>query len=426
MKLRLAPAGPHRPRGSSRHLRETDAATARATSAVARVGPFSHAKKLRPCFKATAMSAARRRLVIDTDTGVDDAQALVSAVAWARRHPSELRIEAVLVSHGNAGLAHTQGNAVACLVASGVPPRKSGNESSGSLPHIPVYIGAATPLAHKEGSELLHAAEIHGADGLGDTGFGAAAPAADYVDRSMTAVEALLRLAAEPCGVPLDVLTLGPLTNLAQALLAAPQTLPSQLGTVYVMGGAHTGRGNTTPSAEFNVAADPEAAEVVFRLAPFVVAVTWETTLACGLGFDWMAGWLGEGRPHTPPAAFLSAVSANLMQMAAQPSLYHKFGYLVPDPLAAFVAVVGVEASGARCVGPYRLRVECTGKLTRGATIVDWDDLAPYDEEGDGSEAGGAGATPAPRRSSRLKNTVIVEGVDMGAFKAFLMAGVTE
>ena len=121
---------------------------------------------------------------------------------------------------------------------------------------VPVYAGCPAPLLHP----ALDAAFVHGHDGFGDTGY---APAARKADAEHAAL-ALLRLSHEHAG-RLLVVALAPLTNLALALKLDP-TLPRRVARLVVMGGAVTGHGNMTPSAEFNVGFDPEAARGVLGL----------------------------------------------------------------------------------------------------------------------------------------------------------------
>jgi purine nucleosidase len=173
-------------------------------------------------------------LLIDTDTGIDDAVAL----ALAARLPA-LRVVAVTTVHGNATIPHATRNAR--LVA-----RRAGLTAT-------VTAGAEQPLARAP----YAARETHGDEGLGyhhpDV------PAIPEPDRASEALAAAAREHA-----PLTLCCLGPLTNLARALSAHPD-LPSLLGPVYAMGGALAVRGTQTERSEFNWWADPEAADVVLR-----------------------------------------------------------------------------------------------------------------------------------------------------------------
>ena len=131
-------------------------------------------------------------------------------------------------------------NVAACMQASGVA--------------IPVYSGADHPL-HKP--DHADASFWHGNDGLGDSLLGSRADASVVV-QDRKAWEAIVTEALADAATPLDVVCLGPLTNLALAIQSSRE-LPTRLGTVYCFAGAHTGRGNASPlTAEYNVATDPE------------------------------------------------------------------------------------------------------------------------------------------------------------------------
>ena len=179
----------------------------------------------------------RQSLIIDCDPGVDDAVGLLLAFA-----SPELDLRAVTTVGGNVPLEKTTRNARIIRQVAG-------------RDEVPVFAGAARPLRR----EPAGAGEFHGAEGLGD--LEAVEPRAPAAEGS--AVEAIARIvmAAEPGSVALAVM--GPMTNVALALRAEPR-LAGRLGPVVVMGGARAEGGNITPSAEFNIWADPEAAAEVF------------------------------------------------------------------------------------------------------------------------------------------------------------------
>jgi purine nucleosidase len=179
----------------------------------------------------------RQSLIIDCDPGVDDAVGLLLAFA-----SPELDLRAVTTVGGNVPLEKTTRNARIIRQVAG-------------RDEVPVFAGAARPLRR----EPAGAGEFHGAEGLGD--LEAVEPRTPAAEGS--AVEAIVRIvmAAEPGSVALAVM--GPMTNVALALRAEPR-LAGRLGPVVVMGGARAEGGNITPSAEFNIWADPEAAAEVF------------------------------------------------------------------------------------------------------------------------------------------------------------------
>jgi purine nucleosidase len=178
---------------------------------------------------------APKPLIIDCDPGVDDAIALLLALA----SPDEFDLLGITTVAGNVPLALTQANARRiCHLA--------------QRPDVPVYAGCPRPLLRS----LTTAAEIHGATGLQ----GADLPEPTMAVQSQHAVPFLIeRLTTAPA--PITIATLGPLTNLAVALIQCPEIAQS-IDQVVMMGGA-LGGGNITPAAEFNIYVDPHAAKVV-------------------------------------------------------------------------------------------------------------------------------------------------------------------
>lgn len=179
----------------------------------------------------------KRTLLIDSDAGIDDAQALILGL----RSPL-VEILAVTATHGNVGLGFVEGNICACL------------DVAGRIDDIPLYLGAESPLVTKADED---ASEWHGKDGLGDTRLGITAPRS-CIRRDMTAAQALADLPQRHVaagGDPVDIVTLGPLTNLALAVRLDPR-ITASVGTVFVMGGAERGHGNVgfpNLCAEYNM-----------------------------------------------------------------------------------------------------------------------------------------------------------------------------
>ncbi|MBW8850770.1 MAG: nucleoside hydrolase [Xanthomonadales bacterium] len=277
-------------------------------------------------------------LLIDTDPGVDDALALLMAFD-APRH----EVVALTIAAGNVGLGHTVANALKLCEVAGV--------------EVPVFAGCDAPLLHP----APDASYVHGRDGFGDIGY---APAARQAEAEHAAL-AILRLSHAHAG-RLVVCMLGPLTNLAVALKLDP-TLPQRVGRIVVMGGAVTGQGNTTPTAEFNIGFDPEAAWVVFEAfaaAGKVVEVAdWEAVIRHGFLHTDVEAWL---RADHPRARFYEAISRRTREWSAglRGERWH-----AADALA--MALV-VAPEHALTLERRPLRVELNGAETRGATVVDW------------------------------------------------------
>ncbi|MGB3137391.1 MAG: nucleoside hydrolase, partial [Nodosilinea sp.] len=176
-----------------------------------------------------------RPLIIDCDPGVDDAIALLLAFA----SPDEFDLLGVTTVAGNVPLALTQANARrVCHLA--------------QRADVPVYAGCPRPLLRS----LTTAEDIHGSTGLGDGLL--PDPTMPLQDQHAVAflIERLMTAAT-----PITLATLGPLTNLAVALIQCPEIVQG-LDRVVMMGGS-LGAGNVTPTAEFNIYVDPHAAKVV-------------------------------------------------------------------------------------------------------------------------------------------------------------------
>lgn len=174
-------------------------------------------------------------LVLDVDTGVDDAFALMLAA----RHP-DADLRAVTCVAGNAGVDQVVANTLQVLDASGAP-------------EVPVARGAARPLL----APARDAGHVHGSDGLG----GFARPT-DRRASPLTAVE-LLRSTLERAigdGEQITLVPTAPLTNIALLLRTFPAVAPG-IGRIVFMGGSAS-RGNATAAAEFNIWHDPEAAAI--------------------------------------------------------------------------------------------------------------------------------------------------------------------
>jgi len=276
------------------------------------------------------------RLVIDTDPGVDDAHAIMMALA----HPNT-QVEAITTVAGNVGLSRTTANACTILEALDRD--------------IPVYPGCDRPLV----GPTYDAVAVHGADGLGESGFAPPVrqPAAEH------AVHALIRLANEAPGV-LTLVAIAPLTNIALATRLDPG-LPHKYRQLIVMGGAIRAMGNTAnPAAEFNIYCDPEAAAIVFGSWPRLTLVSWETTMAHSLGREQVRHLLAA---PTPRGEFFRRITRYTLafheSVLGEPTLF------APDALAMAVAMEPqiVRQAEMRYVG-----VELAGPYSRGQTVVDW------------------------------------------------------
>lgn len=177
-------------------------------------------------------------VILDVDTGVDDALAILLAV----RHAA-LDVRAITCTGGNAPLAQVVDNTLRVLDAAGAGP-------------IPVAAGAHRPLLEAP----QHAAAIHGSDGLADL----ALPVSNRTPEPGHAVD-LMRRTITDSEVRVTIISLAPLTNVALLLRLHPEVV-DRIARVVMMGGS-VGTGNATAAAEFNVWHDPEAAAIVLGTA---------------------------------------------------------------------------------------------------------------------------------------------------------------
>ena len=297
------------------------------------------------------------KLLIDTDPGVDDALAIL----MAHRHADVLGLS---VAAGNVGLQHTVANALKLVDTIGAA--------------TPVFAGCATPLVRA----AEDAAFVHGLDGFGDTAY---VPSARRAEREHAA-QAILRLSHEHAG-QLVFVAMAPLTNLALALRLDPG-LPQRVARLVIMGGAVTGRGNTSASAEFNVGFDPEAAHIVFSAWPRIELIDWELVTRHGIAFDVVERWLAADNPRAQFFAAISRKTRAWTRTRGRPKL------LVADALAIAVALQPDLVTRAE---DHHIAIELDGRLTRGATVVDWEN-----------------------RSGHAANARIVLAVDQARFEALV------
>ncbi|MEU3310925.1 nucleoside hydrolase [Nocardiopsis sp. NPDC055551] len=275
------------------------------------------------------------RVFVDCDPGIDDAVAL----AYLAARP-EVEILGVGAVFGNNTVTVTARNALRLLALYG-------------RPDVPVAVGAGRPLVQ----EPRLAEHVHGGNGLGDVEL----PEPECEPVAESAAELLVRLARENPG-ELDVLAVGPLTNLAIAIGLEPR-LPQLVRRLVVMGGAVEVPGNVGSHAEANIVNDPEAAEVVFAAGFDLDLVALDITMKTVATSDWL------DRLKEVPGERAERTSAFLDFYAE----FYKgiFGVrqcAMHDPLAAAVLA---DPHLVTEVFEAPIRVELTGSLTRGMTVAD-------------------------------------------------------
>ncbi len=275
-----------------------------------------------------------RQFLIDTDTASDDAVALIMAL----RSPS-VDIVAITTVAGNVNLAQATRNALYTA------------ELCGS--DVPIYHGAGKPLARP----LEDATWFHGQDGLGDRGYPAPRKQAEPGD----AVDAIIDLVE--CHPGIEIVTLGPLTNIALALTRKPE-IAGRVSRCVIMGGAPCTVGNVTPAAEYNFWTDPEAARIVVRSGLAIDLIGWH--LCRGEAVLNAADIAQVLALDTDAARF--AIDCNSRAREAYREQTGEIGISLPDPVAMSIALdrsIGTEWSS------HYVDIEVSGELTRGMSVVD-------------------------------------------------------
>uniref|UniRef100_A0A8C5LTM7 Inosine/uridine-preferring nucleoside hydrolase domain-containing protein n=1 Tax=Leptobrachium leishanense TaxID=445787 RepID=A0A8C5LTM7_9ANUR len=288
--------------------------------------------------------ASKKLLLVDLDCGVDDAQALMSALA-----APGIEILGITCCHGNTTLDN-----VTCW------PRHILYCSTATLDNaflqIPVYKGASAPLLGYGHS--IHASNYHGKDGLGDVP-DLSAPGLENVQKEH-AVLAMLRL--------VSLVATGPLTNLALAVNMEP-SFPQKLKSLFIMGGNMESRGNVTACGEFNFTCDPEAAYIVLNAygCPTYIA-TWEFTFKNYLSWAFHDKWINQ---ETRKAEFMRKICAHAAEFTEKCSDTEEDwtkGFVSCDSYAMAAAVDESCVTGAiNCA----VSVELAGTLTRGMMVLD-------------------------------------------------------
>jgi len=275
-----------------------------------------------------------RKVLIDTDTASDDAVAIIMAL----RSPL-IEVVAITVVAGNVEVEQATRNA---LLAA---------ELCNS--DIPVFAGSARPLERK----LETADWFHGVDGLGDHGY---APQHRRASAGH-AVDAIIASALEYPG--LEIVTLGPLTNLAVALAREPR-IAENISRCVIMGGAPCCEGNVTPAAEFNMWVDPEAARKVFLSRLMKEMVGWQLSrFAAVVNEREIAAIEKLGNPLSE-----FAVRCNSRAAAAYHEQTGEIGISLPDPIAMAVLLDPALSLNS---SQHFIEVETGSDLTRGMTVVD-------------------------------------------------------
>jgi inosine-uridine nucleoside N-ribohydrolase len=280
------------------------------------------------------LTAVPRTFLIDTDTASDDAVALIMAL-----RASDVRIAAITVVAGNVDVQQATRNALYTVELCGA--------------NVPVYSGAEKPLLRA----YQNATWFHGRDGLGDHNY----PAPQQSAQRLHAVDAIVETIEANPG--LELVTLGPLTNIALAL-SRRRAIAERVSRCVVMGGAPCCEGNVTPAAEYNFWVDPEAARIVMRSGLPVELIGWQLSRR-------------DAVLREPDIAHVEQLNTKLAHFAMECNSHAREAYKIqtgedgiclPDPVAMCLALdptVGTEW------GEHYVDVETQSELTRGMTVVD-------------------------------------------------------
>ena len=269
-------------------------------------------------------------VLLDVDTGGDDALALLLAMA-----SPALDVRGITCVAGNCALEQVVANTLTLLDAISAPP-------------VPVAAGMDRPVLDPG----LPAPQLHGSDGMGDLGL----PAPGRSRADVHAVE-FLRRTLDDAEEPMTLICLAPLSNIAMLLRMYPH-VGDRIERLFVMGGTYAAPGNTTPAAEFNVCYDPEGAAIVLQSGLPVTLYPLD---------PFMTVWFTKEE-----AERLSASTSAGARIAGGIALHYCrfFGYdfsLIGD--AGTVAAV-IDPEGAT-VERRSMLVELSRGATRGATVFD-------------------------------------------------------
>lgn len=301
-------------------------------------------------------AAERKPVIIDTDPGDDDATSILWAIASGK-----VDVKALTVTNGNVGVDKCVINALRTLEVAGYTD-------------IPVYGGAYRPLVRP----TRDASWIHGKDGLGDQGFPmpVTRPAEGH---AAVAIPRIVKESKEP----VTILTLGPLTNIALAVLLDKSFLENVKEIIF-MGGAVRVTGNESPRASYNVKVDPEAAHVIYNCGVPVVQIGLDV---CDLVTQRPEDLAAIGRAGTRASEFLIKLLSFRQSKSSKP-IFDDKGNQVGEVTAANqverhggIGLNDLTATGYLLnPGWFKtlhaaMDVETSGRYTDGETIVDYKGL---------------------------------------------------
>lgn len=275
-----------------------------------------------------------RKFIIDTDTASDDAVALIMAL----RTP-DVEVVAITTVYGNVEVEQATRNALYT------------SELAGS--DVPVYPGVHKPLLRP----YENAHWFHGRDGLGNMNY----PPAKRAPQTKHGVDALIDTINANPGI--ELVTLGPLTNVALAISRAPEII-GKVSRCVVMGGSAWAVGNVTPAAEYNIWCDPEAARIVFHSGLPIEMVGWELAR---FEANIMPDEMDMIRKFETELGNFT-LDSNRHALQAYYEQSGDTGLGLCDPVAMAVAL---DPTIATRKSVHYVEVETQSELTRGMTLID-------------------------------------------------------
>ena len=280
---------------------------------------------------------SKRKFFIDTDTASDDAVAILMALEW-----DDVEVLGISIVSGNMPIEQGSINARYTVEL--------------CKKNIPVYVGAAKPLVKK----TEHADWFHGPDGMGGMNY----PDPKNTESSDDLIEVLKNLIDENPN-EITLVTLGPLTNIANFITKYPDSF-LMLKNIVIMGGASNTVGNVTPAAEYNIWCDPEAADAVFQSQhPEITMVGWDNSYKYAMLKEDEMSLLKSLK--TKYADFSVDIQKTLIDLTFR--TYGFYGFELPDPITMAIALDNKIIEESQQLDVI---VDTRDGLTRGQTIVDY------------------------------------------------------
>ena len=278
-----------------------------------------------------------QKIIIDTDPGQDDAVAILLALA----SPDEIEVLGITAVAGNVPLSLTERNArIVCELA--------------GRPDIAVYAGCDRPLRRK----LVTAEHVHGKTGLD----GPELPEPKIKLQEKHGVDFIIDTILQEPGNSVSLCPLGPLTNIASAILKQPKIV-SRIKQIVLMGGAYFEVGNITPTAEFNIFVDPDAAKIVFEAGIDMVVMPLDVTHKA-----LVTGERNEAfRQLKSPVGVAVAEMTDFFERFDKEK-YGSLGAPLHDPCVTAYLINPKIFSGKK----INVEIETKSKLTLGMTVADW------------------------------------------------------